>query len=138
MSLSRLGDPIYGGLRLVAGLLFACHGAQKVLGWFLPPDRSPQPLDLLPRVAGWIEVLCGLLIAVGFVTRPAAFLASGTMAVAYFMVHANGGLLPIVNHGELAVLYCWLFLFIFFHGPGKLSIDGWIRTRSLTTDKRGE
>ena len=71
----------------------------------------------------WLELVCGFLIAFGLLTRIAALIASGEMAVAYFMVHAKGGFFPIINHGEAAVLYCFVFLFIFFHGPGFLSLD---------------
>ena len=78
-------------------------------------------------VGGWIELAGGLLIAIGLLTRPAAFLASGMMAVAYFMAHASGSFFPIVNRGELAVVYTWLFLFIFFYGPGRWSVDAMVR-----------
>ena len=77
-------------------------------------------------LGAWIELAGGLLIAVGFLTRIAALLASGEMAVAYFMFHASGGAFPIVNHGESAVIYCFVFLFIVFYGPGAWSIDSLI------------
>lgn len=131
--LSRFADPVYCIMRLVAGLMFACHGSQKVLGWFAKPGQSAESLDMMMTTAGWIEVICGLLIAIGLLTRPAAFLASGLMAVAYFKVHAGGGFFPIVNHGESAVLYCWIFLFIFFHGPGGASIDRMMKRKSATS-----
>ena len=126
-SLSRFADPVYCIMRLIVGLLFFCHGAQKVLGWFAKPGQTREPLDLMMTVGGWIELAGGLLIAIGLLTRPAAFLASGMMAVAYFMAHASGSLFPIVNRGELAVVYTWLFLFIFFYGPGRWSVDAMIR-----------
>ena len=126
-SLNRFADPVYCIMRLMAGLLFACHGAQKVLGWFPRPGQAATPPDLLMTVGGWIELICGCLIAIGLLTRVSAFLASGMMAVAYFMAHAKGGFFPIVNRGELAVVYTWLFLFIFFYGPGRWSVDAMMR-----------
>jgi len=122
-TLNRFADPVYCILRLLVGLMFAAHGAQKVLGWFPKPGQPPAALDMLTTMGGWIELICGLLIAIGLLTRPAAFLASGTMAVAYFMAHAGGGFFPIVNRGELAVVYAWLFFFMFFYGPGRWSVD---------------
>ena len=132
-SLNRFADPVYCIMRLLVGLMVACHGAQKVLGWFAKPGQPPAPPDMMTTIGGWIELICGLLIAIGLLTRPAAFLASGMMAVAYFMFHANGGFFPIVNHGELAVLYCWVFLFMFFYGPGLISIDAMMKRGSATS-----
>jgi putative oxidoreductase len=121
--LGRYAEILYAVLRLVAGLLFACHGAQKILGAFGgKPVSGAQVLT-----AGSIELVGGLLIAVGLLTSYAAFLASGLMAFAYFMVHAPGGFWPIVNKGELAVLYCFLFLYMAAHGSGRYSIDAAIR-----------
>jgi putative oxidoreductase len=112
-------------MRLVVGLLFACHGGQKILGF--PPVQKAMELDTLGMIGGYIELIGGFLIALGLLTRFAAFFASGMMAVAYFMVHAKGAFFPIVNRGELAVVYCFIFLFIFFYGPGRLSIDALLR-----------
>src|SRR5215467_13445394 len=104
-SLNRFAEPVYCIMRIIVGLMFFCHGAQKILGWFAKPGQPPQPLDLMTMIGGWIEIVGGLMIAFGLLTRLAAFLASGMMAVAYFMVHAKGGFFPIVNRGELAVVY---------------------------------
>ena len=122
--LNRFADSVYCLLRLLAGLMFACHGGDKIFGAF----GGKIAMAPLMQFGGWIELACGLLIAIGLLTRIAAFLASGMMAVAYFMAHAKGGFFPIVNHGEAAVLYSWLFFFIFFYGPGRWSIDAlWSR-----------
>lgn len=126
-SLNRFADPVYCITRLIMGLLFACHGSQKLLGF--PPGGHGAPTDGLGLLGAWIELVCGLLIAVGLLTRLAAFIASGEMAVAYFMVHASQHLFPIVNRGESAVFYCWFFFFAIFYGPGRWSIDALIGKR---------
>jgi putative oxidoreductase len=125
--LNRFSDPVFGILRLIAGLMFACWGAKLVLGMF---GGTPAPLKPMLVAAGWIEVVGGLMIAIGLLTRLAAFLCSGTMAVAYFLVHAPHSFFPIVNKGELAVFYCWLFLFVVFYGPGRWSVDTLISRKS--------
>jgi putative oxidoreductase len=111
---------IYAAFRIVFGLLFASHGAQKIFG-VLGGQKAGEPLMM---AAGWIELLGGLLIAIGLFTSIAAFIASGEMAVAYFMVHAPNGWWPLVNQGETAVLYCFAFLYIAARGGGRYSIDG--------------
>ena len=113
---------ILGITRILAGIMFACHGAQKLLGAFggMPPGVPA----VITWVAGSIELVGGALVALGLFTRIAAFLASGLMAFAYFMGHASKGFWPIVNGGELAVLYCWLFLYLSAHGPGAWALDG--------------
>ena len=126
-SLKRYADPIYCLMRLVVGLLFACHGGQKILNF--PPAAKAMQLDTLGMVGGYIELICGFLIALGLFTSIAAFIASGMMAVAYFKVHASGGFFPIINRGELAVAYCFVFLFIFLYGGGRLSLDALIFKR---------
>ena len=123
-SLKRYADPVYCLMRIVVGLLFACHGGQKILGF--PPAAKAMQLDTLGTVAGWIELVGGLLIALGLFTRGVAFLCSGLMAVAYFKAHAPRGLFPIINSGELAVVYCFVFFFMFFYGGGRWSLDSLI------------
>jgi putative oxidoreductase len=123
-SLNRFADPAYCIMRLVVGLLFACHGLDKIFGTF---GGKPVTVTIM-TVGGWIEITLGFMIALGLLTRIAALFASGEMAVAFFMFHAKGGvLIPLVNKGELAVLYCFIFLFIFFHGPGRWSVDALMR-----------
>ena len=119
--LSPWSPRILGILRILAGVMFACHGAQKVLGLFggMPPG-APQHIVW---IAGPIEFAGGILIALGLFTRPVAFLTSGLMAVAYFWGHARNGFWPKVNGGELAILYCWLFLYIAASGPGAFALD---------------
>jgi putative oxidoreductase len=129
-SLNRFADPVYCITRLIVGFLFACHGSQKLLGF--PPGGHGAPTDALGLLGAWVELVCGLLIAVGLLTRLAAFIASGEMAVAYFMVHASQHLFPIVNRGESAVFYCWFFFFAIFYGPGRWSIDVLIGKRKAT------
>lgn len=119
--LGRYAEWIYALLRFVAGVMFACHGAQKVLGWL--GGKAVPPGPTLPFAAGVIELVAGVLIAIGLFASLAAFIASGQMAVAYFMVHAPRGFWPIQNEGELAVLYCFLFLYIAARGSGALSVD---------------
>ena len=118
--LSSLEPYAFAALRIVAGFLFLCHGAQKLFGAFGGPQAIHVPLML---VAGIVEFGGGILIILGLFTRVAAFIACGEMAVAYFKQHLPHGFFPIVNKGELAVLYCFLFLFIACHGAGKFGID---------------
>jgi putative oxidoreductase len=110
-------------LRIMAGLMFLSHGLVKLFGF--PPGAEPGqvPLVGLMGVGAVIELVAGALITIGFLTRPAAFIAAGQMAVAYWMFHAPGGFYPIVNKGELAALYCFLFLYIAAAGPGAFSLD---------------
>ena len=123
--LGRFAPNAYFLLRLVSGLMLACHGGQKVLGMF-HPEHVP-PVGSLFWVGGVIELVGGFMVALGLLGGYAAFICSGQMAVAYFMAHAKGGFFPIVNKGELAVLYCFVFLYIAFHGSGVLSIDQMLR-----------
>jgi putative oxidoreductase len=117
--LGRFAGVAYALLRVVAGLLFAQHGAQKLLG--VLGGKQP-PVGSLFWFAGVIELVGGLLIAIGLFASWAAFLASGEMAAAYFMVHAKDSFWPIVNKGELAVLYCFVFLLIASRGAGGYSV----------------
>jgi putative oxidoreductase len=115
-------ERIYALMRIVTGFFFVCHGAQKIFGLFggVPPGAPP----FVVWGAGSIELIGGALVALGLFTRAAAFVCSGCMAVAYFLVHQREGLLPIQNHGEPAALYAWVFLYIAAHGPGPWSLDG--------------
>ena len=118
--LGRYSGQIYALMRLVVGLLFACHGAQKLFGVMGGQSQLDKPMVV---AAGVIELVGGLLVALGLWAAWAAFVSSGEMAVAYFMVHAPGGFWPIVNKGELAVLYCFVFLYIAARGSGTWSLD---------------
>jgi len=124
----RYSEILYSLMRFVLGLLFACHGAQKLFGVLGGKVMTGNPLML---TAGIIEFVGGLLIAVGLFTRVAAFLASGEMAVAYFKAHAPRGFWPILNEGELVVVYCFVFLFIATYGAGRYSLDRTFRRRTM-------
>jgi len=117
---TRLAEPAYAAFRIVAGFLFAFHGAQKLFGMF---GGTAQPIASLFGLAGIIELTCGVLVGIGWLTPFAAFLASGEMAAAYFIAHAPKGPWPIQNGGELAALYFFAFLFIATRGGGMLSVD---------------
>ena len=120
--LRRHEADIYALLRIVTGFLFLWHGMEKIFGFpEAPPAGAPA---FILWVAGPIELVCGFLVMIGLLTRPAAFLASGLMGVAYWLAHGTRALLPILNQGELAVLYCFVFLFIAARGPGRWSVDG--------------
>ena len=118
--LSPYRPHIYTLLRIVAGLLFAQHGAQKLFG-----ALGGKPVELMSQMglAGVLEFVGGLMIALGLFTSPVAFIVSGQMAVAYFQVHVPRGFWPITNGGELAALYCFVFLYFAAAGSGKWSID---------------
>jgi len=127
--LNRHADKCYAILRIIAGCLFACHGAQKLFAVLGGQSEVHDPEGL---VAGLVEFIGGVLIALGLFTRVAAFTASGEMAIAYFKAHASRNFWPILNHGELAVLYCFVFLYICFRGAGIWSIDAFVlRTRAI-------
>jgi len=116
---NRFAEPAYALMRFMAGALLACHGAGKLFGAF-GGHVADAPLM---KFGGVIEFGGGIFMAVGLLTRWAAFLASGMMAVAYFTSHAPDGFWPIRNHGELAVVYCFLFLFVAAYGGGRYSLD---------------
>ena len=115
------GSQTYALMRIFFGLLFMSHGLQKVFGLFGGAPAGAPPVVVY--VAGGIELVAGALIAIGLFTRWAAFLASGQMAVAYWMAHGMHGLFPTANGGELAVLYCFSMLFLAAHGAGIWSVD---------------
>jgi putative oxidoreductase len=123
----------WAALRVMAGLMWSMHGMQKIFGMWGGPMGNGEgvpPFSWPFGIAGLIELVLGLLIAVGLFTRPAALVAAGQMAVAYWWQHVpQGGIMPIPNRGELAALYCFVFLFFAVFGPGKFSIDGLLKSR---------
>jgi putative oxidoreductase len=135
-SLNRYADPVYCITRLIVGLMLACHGLQLVFGMF---GGMPGSNNAWLQVGGWIQLVGGFLIGFGLLTRLAAFLCSGMMAVAYFKFHVAAAAtlsakffpissagLQVSNKGELAIFYCWFFLFVVFYGAGRWSIDALI------------
>jgi putative oxidoreductase len=115
-------------LRIVTAFLFVAHGAQKLLG-FPAPMTSPPALFSLIGLAGALELVGGLLLLGGLFTRPVAFILCGEMAFAYFMAHAGQGFWPLLNRGELATLYCFVFLYLAAAGAGPWSLDHALRSR---------
>ena len=115
-------------LRIMTGLLFLEHGTQKLLHFPSPADPA-RPLTKLLLVQGILELIGGVPIAVGFLTRPVAFILAGDMAVAYFMAHAPQSFFPVVNRGDSAILYCFVFLYLFVAGGGVWSVDQQARAR---------
>ena len=118
-------------LRIATALLFMEHGGQKLLNY--PPGGHTVSLNSLAGLAGILELVGGALVLIGFLTRPVAFILSGEMAVAYFMVHAKSGFWPIQNKGEIAVLYCFVFLYLAAAGAGPLSIDSLLGGRKKSS-----
>ena len=110
-------------LRFVAGAMFMLHGTLKIFGWPDPGAKLNPNAPALIHAAGYIELVCGALIALGLLTSLAAFIASGEMAVAYFKQHYPDGFWPTLNGGEAAALYCFVFLYLAFAGPGPWSLD---------------
>ena len=122
--LDSLTNPSYALFRMVLGFLFMWHGTQKL---FNIPKEFPYELSALSHTAGIIELVGGALVLLGCMTRPVAFICSGTMAVAYWKVHGLNNFFPMINGGELAALYCFGFLSIAANGPGIWSIDNYFQ-----------
>ena len=116
-------------LRIITALLMLQHATMKFFA-FPAPMPMPGPLPGILLAAGVIEIVTGTLIVLGLFTRPAAFLASGTMAAAYFMGHATQGFWPVLNQGEPAIMFCFAFFYLIFAGPGAWSLDGLRKGRS--------
>jgi putative oxidoreductase len=133
-TLSRYSPYALAALRIMAGLLTIQHGTQKYFA-FPPSEYFPEPPAVLSLmgVAGLIELVGGILVLIGLFTRPAAFILSGFMAAAYFMGHAPQSFFPAVNGGDAAILYCFVFLYIVFAGPGACSLDAALRGASTGT-----
>ncbi|MGQ0777548.1 MAG: DoxX family protein [Pseudonocardiales bacterium] len=133
LSSARISGVVYPAFRLVVGFLFACHGAAKLVGVFGGVDGAGGTASVPAWPVWWagvVELVGGVLVAVGLGTRVAALICSGAMAYAYFVVHQELGALPIENGGETAALYSWLFLLIAALGPGAVAVDNlWRRSR---------
>jgi putative oxidoreductase len=127
--LERFQPQLRALLRIVVALLFMEHGLAKLLHFPVPQPGVPDPLPTLLVAAAWVEIVGGALIAIGLFTRLAAFLCAGEMAIGYFMFHFPKGFWPIVNMGEAAILYCFVFLYLAAAGPGAWSVDS-ARTRN--------
>ena len=117
-------------LRIFAGLLFLQYGVAKLFKW--PPVPMFEKVEWLSLygAAGTIELIGGILLVLGLFTRPVAFIASGEMAFAYFMSHAPRGFFPVLNHGDLAILFCFVFLYLACAGGGPYSLDAIVRKKS--------
>ena len=122
--LARYSPQLLAVLRIMTALLFIEHGTQKLFGFPpMPQGMQMPPLDMLMLTAGILEAVGGLLLLVGFLTRPVAFVLSGQMAVAYFMGHAPQSFFPATNMGDAAILFCFIFLYLVAAGPGAWSVD---------------
>jgi putative oxidoreductase len=140
-TLSRWAPQVLSVLRIIAAFLLTAHGGQKILNYppapppppqaatqqQSPPKEMPPLMKVLIPLSGWLELVGGLLLLIGLFTRPVAFILSGLMAVAYFMAHAPGGFWPILNKGELAVILCFVYFYLFFAGGGPWSVDACLR-----------
>jgi putative oxidoreductase len=129
MNRQRAGQVTYFLLRVAAGLVFLQAGSVLLFGWFggMPPNGSSAPLLSQMGIGGALEFFGGLAILLGVLTRPVAFILSGEMAVAYWQFHAPKGFWPVQNHGEPAVLFCFIFLYMAAQGGGDWSLDALIR-----------
>jgi putative oxidoreductase len=123
--LSAYAPWMLGVLRIVSGLIFLAHGSSKLLGFPPPGEGQPvnPPLMSIMGVGGMMELIGGALIVLGLFTRPVAFLLAGEMAVAYWMFHAPQSPYPLANGGDAAILYCFVFLYLVFAGPGRPALD---------------
>jgi len=115
---------LLAALRIMSALLFLEHGLVKVVGFPAEAEPGQQALLSLFGIAGLIETIGGGLLLIGLLTRPVAFLMAGEMAIGYFMVHAPASFFPVVNGGDAAILFCFVFLYLSVAGPGAWSIDG--------------
>ncbi len=122
-SLDRWSPYALAVLRIVTALLFMEHGTQKLFGFPAPPQSGTPPLFSLYGIGAVLEFAGGLLVLLGLFTRPVAFILAGEMAVAYWMFHASRSFYPVLNGGDAAILFCFVFLLLVFTGPGALSID---------------
>lgn len=130
-TLNRYSPYMLAVLRIVAGLIFMEHGTQKLFG-FPPTDMAGPEVMSLMWIGGVLELVGGLLIVLGLFTRVAAFVVSGEMAAAYWMFHAPSSVFPILNGGDGAILYCFVFLYLVFAGPGAWSLDALIGRKAAT------
>ncbi len=120
-SLSRYRPQALGALRIMTALLFISHGTQKLFGF--PASQMDGSLPTMLLVAALLELVGGILVLIGLFTRPVAFILSGQMAVAYFIAHAPSNFFPALNGGDAAILFCFIFLYLFVAGPGAFSVD---------------
>ena len=120
-TLTQFAPRMLSILRIMAALLFMAHGTMKLLGF--PASEMVPPVGSMGWIAGVLELVGGALLTVGFLTRPTAFVLSGLMAAAYFIAHAPQSVFPVLNGGDAAILYCFVFLYFVFAGPGPWSVD---------------